>query len=231
MDEVLSVENLTKRFGTRYVIKNLCFSIKQGNRVTLFAPSGSGKTTLINILNNLDQDFDGSFLLTAQTRSTIFQEPRLFSYMTVEENIFFPLKIRQVDITKNILKKYEQWLDICELLQHSHHYPYQLSGGMKQKVALIRGFITNPDFMMMDEPFKSIDIQSKQKIIDHIVKAYPQTTILLVTHNLDEIPLLTNSLLLFKTNFLAEFRRFSNLSSQDISSVLSEILQELSYSN
>jgi len=201
-DDLLSVRNLTKRFGTQTVIKDLSFSIPKGDRVTLFAPSGAGKTTLINILTRLDHNYEGEFSIEAKNIVTIFQEPRLFPYMTVEENIYLPMRIRRTMITESVMEKYQRWLRVCDLSACTWHYPYQLSGGMKQKVALIRGFLTEPDFVMMDEPFTSIDPSSKQKIIGHILEAYPQTTILFVTHAVDEISLLTQSMLSFNSNRL-----------------------------
>ncbi len=205
-NELLSVEGLTKRYGAQIVIENLSFSVNKGARVTVFAPSSAGKTTLINILAGLDRDYEGSFRLEAGQPVTIFQEPRLFPYMTVEENIFLPARIRRVPVTGSLRSAYERWLEVCDLPPFAHHYPYQLSGGMKQKVALIRGYLTEPDFVMMDEPFKSIDLSAKQAIIRHILDAYPQVTVLFVTHAIEEVPLLTESLLLFKTNRLAEYR-------------------------
>jgi ABC-type nitrate/sulfonate/bicarbonate transport system ATPase subunit len=205
-DNLLVVERLTKRFGAQIVIENLSLSIERGARVTVFAPSSAGKTTLINILTGLDRDYEGSFTLAASQPVTIFQEPRLFPYMTVEENVFLPARIRGMSITTGLRAAYERWLDVCGLSQFARHYPYQLSGGMKQKVALIRGYLTEPDFVMMDEPFKSIDLASKQAIIRHILDAYPQVTVLFVTHAIEEVPLLTDSLLLFKANRLAEYR-------------------------
>lgn len=209
-DNLLVVENLTKRFGEQLVIDNLSFAVKKGARVTVFAPSSAGKTTLINILTGLDQDYEGSFSLDAKRRTTIFQEPRLFPYMTVEENILLPLRIEGTAVTGDKRLAYERWLDVCGLSPFARHYPYQLSGGMKQKAAIIRGFLPNPDFVMMDEPFKSIDMASKQAIIRRILAAHPTTgpdaiTVLFVTHAIEEVPLLTESLLLFKTNRLAEY--------------------------
>jgi ABC-type nitrate/sulfonate/bicarbonate transport system ATPase subunit len=213
-EDLLVVEKLNKRFGAQIVIENLSFSVKRGARVTVFAPSSAGKTTLIHILAGLDRDYEGSFTLSAGHPVTIFQEPRLFPYMTVEENIFLPARIRGIPIAPGLRPQdpartaYERWLDVCGLSGYAQHYPYQLSGGMKQKVALIRGYLTGPDFVMMDEPFKSIDLASKQAIIRHILDTYPKATILFVTHAVEEVPLLTDSLLLFKTNRLAEYRPF-----------------------
>ncbi len=89
MPTVLVVTELTKLFGSRPVIEQLSFSISKGERITLFAPSGAGKSTLINILSQIDTVFHGEFKVSAQNPATIFQEPRLFSYMTIQENIFF----------------------------------------------------------------------------------------------------------------------------------------------
>jgi len=203
--DVLVVKNLTKRFGPKTIIQNLSFSMSWGQRVTLFARSGAGKTTLINILTRLEGYDEGQFTLTAQNPVTIFQEPRLFPYMTIAENIWLPAKLSRVAITPARQEQYRRWLEVCGLAEYTGHYPYQLSGGMKQKAAIIRGFLTGPDFVMLDEPFKSIDAASKQAIIDHLLATYPRTAVLFVTHNPVEIPLLTQSLLFFKDAILSEF--------------------------
>lgn len=206
-DKLLTVTNLTKRFGATAapVIENLSFSIPRGGRVTIFAPTGAGKTTLINILTRLDDAFEGTFTLVAREPATIFQEPRLFPYMTVEENIFLPAKLRGSAIMQALREQYTRWLEVCDLTTSARYYPHQLSGGMKQKVAIVRGFLMNPDFVMLDEPFKSLDPRSKQAIIRHILAAYPGITLLFVTHTIEEAPLLAQSLLLFQENRLAKF--------------------------
>lgn len=125
-DDFLVVTNLTKRFATQTVIENLSFRIPKGERVTIFGPSGAGKTTLLNILTGLDRADAGGFALTAANPATIFQEPRLFPYMTVEENIFLPVRIRQIPLTADLRAQYRRWLEVCELGQYTRHYPYQL---------------------------------------------------------------------------------------------------------
>ena len=165
--------------------------------------------------------------MTACRPSTIFQEPRLFPYMTVRENIFFPLRIHETPVTDEVTERYRDWLRVCGLEEYQEHYPYQISGGMKQKVSLIRSFITSPDLVMMDEPFKSIDIHSKQQIIQHILKQYPGISVLFVTHNLDEIPLLSQTLLLFPRTPLSEFIRYPDMSGMPVSEVFSLVFQQL----
>ena len=202
MNEFLSVQNLSKRYGTRSVIEALSFSINQGDRVTIFAPSGSGKTTLINILNGLDTDYSGQFELQSLRPATLFQESRLFPHLTVQENIFLPFEIKGVPLTDNIQVDYRKWLEICDLQDRINSYPYQLSGGMRQKVALIRCFLMQPDFVLMDEPFTSIDIEAKKRIVQSILLNYPGITLLFATHNLEEISLITQWLIPFTGNQL-----------------------------
>lgn len=204
----LSVVHLTKRYGKQTVIADLTLTVRHGDRLTLFAPSGAGKTTLIQILAGLDRAYEGSFMLAARNPVTIFQEPRLFPYMTVEENIFLPAAVRKMPITRQLREQVDCWLAVCDLIAYARHYPHQLSGGMKQKTALIRGFLGEPDFVMMDEPFKSIDVQSKRSIIHHILKTYPQCTTLFVTHSLDEIALFARSLLVFKNGCLGAYTQY-----------------------
>ncbi len=168
LDDMLTVEHLTKQFETAHressrtevplgnhpvgtgamtepsVIEDLSFVIPRGGRVTLFAPTGAGKTTLIDILTGLDRTYEGTFRLAALNPATIFQEPRLFPHMTVEENVFLPAQIRRIPLTTALRGKYERWLEVCDLGAYTQYFPYQLSGGMKQKVALIRGFVTEP---------------------------------------------------------------------------------------
>jgi sulfonate transport system ATP-binding protein len=203
-DEMLAVQGLTRRFGDRAIIDHLSFAIPRSGRMAIFAPSGAGKTTLINILTRLDRRYEGEFKLSALRTATIFQEPRLLPHMTVEENIFLALTLQKAPVTAALLLDYRRWLDVCGLAAYTRHYPYQLSRGMKQKVALVRGFLPGPDFVMLDEPFASIDVRAKQAIVRHILEVYPHITVLLATHALDEIPLLAQSLLCFKTDHLAD---------------------------
>ena len=221
---MLSVNALNKSYGARCVIDRLSFSIPAGERVTIFAPSGAGKSTLINILSGVDRPNEGAFtFLPDARRSTIFQEPRLFPYMTVQENIFFPLRVQQQPITPERLERYHDWLEVCNLARDAQHYPYQLSGGMKQKVAFIRGMITFPDVALMDEPFKSIDVASKQRMMAHLLNAHPNITLLLVTHNLDEIPLLTSTLFVFHENQLSRFITYSDVASLSVPEIATRI--------
>lgn len=203
MTEMVTVSNLKKIFDTQVVIDDLSFSVPSGSRMAVFAPSGAGKTTLIQILAGLQKPDGGSYQISAKRPVVLFQEPRLFPYMTVEENIFLPFKIRNKSRPEQ--SGFKTWLSVCELDEFRHHYPWQLSGGMKQKVSFIRGVLQNPDFMIMDEPFQSIGRQSKQKIIDYLLESHPDITLLLVTHDPEEVDRIAHTMLYFPSPVLGKY--------------------------
>jgi len=199
---ILAVRHLSKAFGNHKVIENLSFEVNCRERVALFAPSGSGKTTLIHILNGLISPDSGSFQILDPHPITIFQEPRLFPYMTVEENLFLPFRVHGRRITSREWQICRRWLEVCGISECLRQFPHQLSGGMKQKVALIRGMLQEPRFVMMDEPFQSMDWASRRKIMNHIVENYPEMALLFVTHQIEEVPAFAQSVLFFQRPFL-----------------------------
>jgi ABC-type nitrate/sulfonate/bicarbonate transport system ATPase subunit len=203
--DMVSVTHLSKSFESQPVIDDLTFAIPAGARTALFAPSGAGKTTLIQILAGLQKPDEGTARVNVEHPVVLFQEPRLFPYMTVEENIFLPFKLRDRAVTGETLQAYDAWLTVCEMGDFRKHYPYQLSGGMKQKVSLIRGLLPNPSFIMMDEPFQSIGRQSKKSIMAHLLKHYPDMTLLLVTHDPEEVQYLAQQMLYFPTAVLSKY--------------------------
>jgi NitT/TauT family transport system ATP-binding protein len=201
---ILKVENLSKSFGQHQVIQNLSMVVHRGERIALFAPSGAGKTTLIRILAGLELPTSGNYLLREEEPVTIFQEPRLFPFLTVEENICLPFKARREVIDSNIRRRYREWLEVCELSSFRNYYPYQLSGGMKQKVSLIRGLLGNPHFVMMDEPFQSIGADSKQAIVSYLLQTNSAMTLLFITHICDEVSLIAHQVIYFQQPCLTE---------------------------
>ncbi len=207
MSDILTINNISKKYNNRSIIENLSFSIKQGEMTTLFARSGAGKSTLIKILAGLDKDFTGDFSFTTTKVSIIFQKLRLFPYKTVKENILYPFKIVDKKYPKD---SYNEWLNIIELEEYEDSYPHELSEGMKAKLSLMRAFLTSPEFIIMDEPFKSIDIKSEKKIIDFFKHKYPNITALVVSHSLDDIMLFSKlTVLTFKKHNLSEYESFT----------------------
>lgn len=220
----VEVKSICKSFGKNIVIKNLSFDVKKGDKIAIFAPSGSGKTTLLNILSGIDLNFTGNYNINLPF-SVVFQESRLFPYMTVIENILFGCKLKKITITDDIYQKIENWLNITSLKGYEKYYPYELSGGMKAKVSLIRAFIVNPEIILLDEPFKSIDIYSKQRIIEFIRQNYPDITMILVTHNIDELPLIGGKILQFSKSPLENYNEITIQNNMTISEIIEKIYE------
>src|SRR6056297_416666 len=145
---MLEIINLSKKYDRTPIIKDLNLLIKNGQKVCLFAPSGTGKTTLIKIINGLIKKYSGTVHNNFNNISTIFQNPNLFWYKTVKQNILFPLKIKNIHFSQDISQSYKKWLEIAELTNKENSFPGELSGGMRQKVALIRGFLFNPSLIL-----------------------------------------------------------------------------------
>jgi len=183
---VLRATGITKKFNRQTIIDNLSFSVEQGETVTLMAPSGSGKTTLISILAGIDRDFSGT--VAAQTRhpGVVFQEPGLFWYKTVRENIVYPLGLKKIPWCAKTEARYREWMDVTGLAGFEGHYPHEISRGMKQKSAIIRTLLYNPDLVFMDEPFSSMDQASARAIVDHIHALHPRITLVLASHSLSQ---------------------------------------------
>lgn len=182
---MLKVSDITKKFNDQTVLDRLSFSVKRGERIALTAPSGSGKTTLISILAGIDRDFSGKVTFNHKKKGVVFQEPGLFWYKTLRENILYPLELGRVPLCNEVKENYQRWLWVTGLTPHELYYPHQISRGMKQKGALVRALILNPDLLLMDEPFSAMDKTSVRSIVDHIRSSCPDLTMIVATHALD----------------------------------------------
>jgi NitT/TauT family transport system ATP-binding protein len=170
------------RGGTRCVIADLAFRLGYGEVGALIGPSGCGKTTLLRIIAGLDRDYAGTVQLPHHGKlGMMFQEPRLLPWRTVEENV----QLAAPDATPDALSAL---FDIAGLTTHRQHYPGELSLGLARRVALARAFAVEPDLLLLDEPFVSLDAamaaQLGQALVE-LVARNPVTT-LLVTHDIDE---------------------------------------------
>ena len=180
------------------IFKNLNFTIKKGQFVSFFGPSGCGKTTLLNIISGLDKDFDGSVQTyndaTNSNISYMFQAPRLFPWLTAIENIKFPIKKR-----KNCEKIAFELIKKIGLEKYKNQYPNRLSGGMQRRIALARAFAPNPNILLLDEPFVSIDKKISNSLRKLLIKLWNKNkpTIIFVTHDLEEAIVLAERICFF----------------------------------
>jgi NitT/TauT family transport system ATP-binding protein len=182
--------------GTLEVLGELTFSLAGGEVAALVGPSGCGKTTLLRIVAGLDRDFDGSVALPAHgTLGMVFQEPRLLPWRTVEQNVRLAAP-RATDAGLATL------FATLGLDAHRDHYPGELSLGLARRVALARAFAVEPDLLLLDEPFVSLDAALAARLRDELaelVSRRPVTT-LLVTHDVDEAIGLADRLLLLSVS-------------------------------
>jgi NitT/TauT family transport system ATP-binding protein len=175
-----------ERASQHIAIANLNLSLKPGEFVCLVGPSGCGKTTLLNIIAGLDNGFEGKITLEHQQGRPkigyVFQNPRLLPWRTVRENIELVLTENQ---SSDII---DALLETMQLTHVQHSYPERLSLGMSRRVAIIRAFVINPDVLLMDEPFVSLDAPTARQVRELLMNLWRQRphTVLFVTHDLRE---------------------------------------------
>lgn len=193
MNKLLEIKNLSKMYHTKegeiLSIQNITLDVLEGEFVSLVGSSGCGKSTLLNIIAGLDHQSEGQIYFSKSSPKIgyMFQSDCLFPWLTIYENCLLGLKIEK-NITKenekyvlNLLKKYN-------LYEFKDKYPTCLSGGMKQRIALIRTLALKPDILLLDEPFNALDYQSRLAIsndVYDIIKKEGQTAIM-VTHDISE---------------------------------------------
>jgi len=187
---------------TVHALKDINFSLKKGELLTVLGPSGCGKTTLLNIAAGFLRPTSGSINLGGKEidgpgveRGMVFQQGALFEWLTVNENVNFGLRMKKEDPIKTA-KKVEEWLDIVGLQGFGETPTYQLSGGMQQRVALARCLINDPELILMDEPLGALDALTREKMQSLVLKIWKETgkTIILITHSVEEALLLGEKL-------------------------------------
>jgi len=194
-DIQININNKTYPTATQPSIANLKLSLNSNEFICLVGPSGCGKTTLLNIIAGLDNDYDGEILVGQQHTHPnigyIFQNPRLLPWRTVRENIELVLGEHQSPDVIDAL------LEVMQLTQAQHVYPERLSLGMSRRVSIIRAFAIDPEVLLMDEPFVSLDAPTARQVRELLVKLWQQRphTVLFVTHDLREAIALADRLI------------------------------------
>lgn len=192
MNNLITITNLKKSYYTKdgeiNAIDNISLNIKEGLFISIVGSSGCGKSTLLNILAGLDNKTDGSIFFKDNIKlGYMLQEDALLDYLTVFENAILGLKLLKIDTLDN--KKYvENLLKTYGLENFINKYPSELSGGMKQRVALIRTLAIKPDLLLLDEPFSALDYQSRLKVADDVYKIIKNEnkTVIMITHDIAE---------------------------------------------
>lgn len=194
--EILKVENLKVGYADDCVLEGINFSVKSGELIAVVGPSGSGKSTLLRVLSGLLAPMDGSIsenisLSKKQKikKTIVFQNDGLFPWLTVEKNLMLAIKQSCRHISREQKEmRLDQILDVIELREHRKKYPYQLSGGMKQRTAFARGLLMDTPLLFLDEPFSALDADMRTRLI-HFLKADVEKshrTVLMVTHHQED---------------------------------------------
>ena len=174
-NDILTIKKLSKIYHTNKseipAIKDLNLNIKEGEFVAIVGPSGCGKTTLLSILCSLEEKSQGEIIYTQgkQKMGYMLQNDTLFPWLNILDNTLLGLKIEK-NITKENIQKVTKLLETYGLKDFIKKYPNNLSGGMRQRVALIRTLATNPDILLLDEPFSALDYQTRLAVSDDVWK-------------------------------------------------------------
>jgi NitT/TauT family transport system ATP-binding protein len=181
--------------GSVLALDNIDLKIAAGEFICIVGPSGCGKSTLLRILAGLDHQTSGTITVHAEgwavENAMVFQESGLFPWMNVETNVGFGLMTRGVPRAE-AAERIDAALKLVGLTKFRRHFPHQLSGGMRQRGAIARAFVTNPAMLLMDEPFAALDAQNRVILQAELVRLWEQTgkTVIYITHSIEEALLL-----------------------------------------
>jgi len=242
----LRLVGISRRFetpgGTVQALEKIDLEIREGELLCLVGPSGCGKSTLLNLIAGLDQPSEGAVWVDGRRvegpgtdRTLIFQELGLFPWLTVRQNVEFGLRMKGVPRTERSARA-RHYLRLVHLTGFEASYPHQLSGGMKQRVALARSLATEPDVLLMDEPFAALDAQTRDLLHEELERIWAEThrTIVFVTHNVreavrlgDRVVVLTFRPGRIKSEFPIRLPRPRHLEDPELALVAREVLAGL----
>ena len=186
--------DVDKHFGDFHVLRNIQFSVAENEFLCIVGPSGCGKTVLLQVISGLTAPTSGQVTMNGeaidpakQNISLVFQEPSCLPWRTLWDDVKFGLEIKEVS-EREIQERVPKILEIVGLKGYEKYYPHQISGGMKQRVAIARAFVTQPDLILLDEPFGHLDAQTRYYMQMEILRVWEQMkrTVIFVTNNVEE---------------------------------------------
>ena len=218
----IAVNNVSKIFeskeSTFKSIDSISFKVNEGEFLSILGPSGCGKSTILRLIAGLDKTSSGQILMDNEVIigpdckcGMVFQEYSLFPWRSVIENVVFPLEMKGV-AEEERYEIAEDYLQIVGLQNFRDSMPHELSGGMKQRVAIVRSLAGDPDVLLMDEPFGALDVQTRSQLQRDLLKIWEDKgkTIVFVTHDIDEAIFLGDRVILM-SKVLEEFLEYLKL--------------------
>ncbi len=191
-------------------LENITLDIRKGEFISFLGPSGCGKTTLLRLIADLQSPTAGEIHIGDSTPgeyrknrkyAMVFQQPVLFEWRTVEKNVQLPLEILKLG-KKEKKSRSDIMLELVGLKEYAGYFPSELSGGMQQRVNIARAFSTDPEILLMDEPFSALDEFTKDRLHEDLLKIWRKThkTVVFVTHNIEEAVFLSDRVCIFSPN-------------------------------
>ena len=204
-DAIIRLKHVSFGYSRRsLVLKDVTLEIHQGEFLTLLGPSGCGKSTVLNLIAGFQKPLAGSVSHAGEAisrpsaqRGVVFQSNALFDWMTVEQNVAFGFRFQPISTSEKRLKV-QTMIDLVGLRGNERKYPYQLSGGMRQRVAVARSMVVQPEILLMDEPFAAVDVQTREGLQEELLKLHKQVggAILFVTHSIEEAVFLSDRIII-----------------------------------
>ncbi len=203
---VIEVESLSLTFETAdgpvHALADVDLTVASGDFVSLIGPSGCGKTTLLRVIADLEHPTAGAIAVNGvspeearrnRAYGYVFQAPALYPWRNVERNVTLPLEIMGLSAAER-RKRVARYLELVNLEGFERKYPWQLSGGMQQRVSIARALSFEPDLLLMDEPFGALDEITRDHLNDHLVRLWQRTrkTVVFVTHSIPEAVFLSS---------------------------------------
>ena len=198
MNHKLEIRDVTKTFKTEEgelkALDRFNVGVKPSEFLCIIGPSGCGKSTLLRLIAGLDEPSSGTIILDGKElkgpspdRGMVFQEYSLFPWRTVLKNVTFGLELQKM-AKQERYRIAKEYIELVGLKGFENSYPYELSGGMKQRVAIARAIAPEPSILLMDEPFGSVDAQTRNALQEELLEIWQRTrkTIVFVTHSVDE---------------------------------------------
>lgn len=197
---VVALENVTQRFGENTVLEDVNLSINQGEFVAILGASGCGKSTLLNLISGLLNPTLGALTVPEDGSAFMFQDATLLPWLSAVRNVELALKLRGVPASQR-RDRAEELLALVRLEQAAHRRPHELSGGMRQRVALARSLAQDRPVLLMDEPFAALDAITRDVMHAELSRVWRETgqTIIFVTHNVREAVRLGQRVILFSS--------------------------------
>jgi NitT/TauT family transport system ATP-binding protein len=203
-DIAVSIERVGKRFarGDTVALTGIDLQIAAGELVSLIGPSGCGKSTLLRIIGDLIEPTEGTVTVNGKSAhqarvdrdyGIVFQAPVLFDWRSVQANVAMPLEVKGVPKAERD-QRVRDTLELVELSDFARHHPYQLSGGMQQRVSIARAIALEPSILLMDEPFGALDEMTRERMNSEVQRIWQQTgtTVIFVTHSIPEAVFLSS---------------------------------------